>query len=305
MKNVIVIFGGSDHEEQAARKIATKVGCLIATATLDGIKCHAGNAYKANGYTLDENNVSLGNYFQAKEIGQPMFGMPEQAIIFECSEAAAGVLPIIIKCDHHNPGDHGFGLGPDQFWEASSIGQLCKLLGVPSTEELLMIAAGDHCPAYAYQGLCPGIDPVKFKKHRIEGLSTTVECPGVDPVCGNPAWGLYNNSAEIEKHIDFATILLQLAPMSIFEGVKDLRAYGKVDQLPEAALIAGFSYLSQIPETDRAGNPTGNIKVNLGGDNSPETVTKVIEWLNGLPNGISDAYGVPVRGFAGRVFKSA
>ncbi len=87
--------------------------------------------------------------------------------------------------------------------------------------------------------------------------------------------------------------------------MKDLRAYGKVDQLPEAALIAGFSYLSQIPETDRAGNPTGNIKVNLGGDNSPETVTKVIEWLNGLPNGISDAYGVPVRGFAGRVFKSA
>ncbi len=292
----VVIFGGNDREEQMARKVCNANGVLTATALAsDGKPVHAGNAYQAAGFSIDQGQ-SLGN--DGDNLSKYEY------IIFECSPRCVNH-PILAQCDHHNKGDYGYGMGPLMFWEASSLGQLCTILGVTPTEEMLMIAAGDHCPAAAYKGLCPGIDPAKFKKHRIEGLSTTVECPGVDPVCGNPAWGLYNNSAEIEKHIDFATILLQLAPMSIFEGVKDLRAYGKVDQLPEAALIAGFSYLSQIPETDRAGNPTGNIKVNLGGDNSPETVTKVIEWLNGLPNGISDAYGVPVRGFAGRVFKSA
>lgn len=299
----VVIFGGSDHEEQAARKIATKEGCLIATATVDGIKCHAGNTYKANGYTLDENSVSSANYFQAKEIGQPMFGMPTQAIIFECNVAAAGDLEVIAQCDHHNPGDYGYGLAPDRFWEASSIGQLCALLDVPATEYLLMVAAGDHCPTAAYKGLCPEIDVEKFKNFRIDGISTTVECPGFDPINAEPsAYGLYNNRDEVEKQIEFATKLIHLAPESQFGGVKDLRQYGKVDQLPEAALISGLSYMSQLPETDRDGNPTGNVKVTLGGDNSPETVSNVMAWLNSLPSGESPAYGVPARGFAGRVF---
>lgn len=291
---ILVIFGGTDHEEQAARKVCQWRGIWTATATVNGVKCHAGNAYQADGCDID------GNYYGNDDA--PIV----EVVIFECADGACPKNgQILARCDHHNPGDHGYGLGPDKFWEASSLGQLCAILGVDPIEELLMVAAGDHCPAAAYKGLCPGIDPVKFRVHRIEGLSTTVECPAIDYINGEPgSVGYYNNREEVEKAINFATKLIELSPMSLFDGVKDLRQYGKVEQLPEAALISGYAYLSQIPDTDRAGNPTGNIKVNLGGDNSPQTVTKVIEWLNGLPSGVSPAYGVPARGFCGRVFKS-
>lgn len=302
---MIVIFGGEDHEEQAARKVCKSLGVVTATATIGGKPCHAGNAYDADGNDLEPT------------------AMPHEVVLFECGDGAANghgltthwgnddtppgavypkTFPVVAKCDHHRPGDYGYGMGPEKFWEASSIGQLCALLGVPPTEELLMVAAGDHCPAAAYRGLCPGIDAQQFKTHRIKQMEVITECPGID-IDGNlGATGFHSNLPEVEKAINFATALLLVAPDSQFEGVKDLRQYGRVDQLPEAALIAGLAYLSQIPDTDREGNPTGKVKVNLGGDNSPETVASVMEWLNTLPSGDAPAYGVPSRGFAGRVF---
>lgn len=288
MKNpILVIFGGSDHEEQAARKVCKDHDIWTATATVNGTKCHAGNAYQANGYVID---------------GATDFNVDgADCIIFECNAAAAGGQEVVGRCDHHNPGDPGYALGPDRFWEASSLGQLCSILGVSPTEGLLMVAAGDHCPAAAYKGLCPGVDAQKFKTHRIAGLATAW-LAGVSPTDGYPIYA--DDSEQVEKAIDFATKLIRLAPESSFVGVKDLRQYGKIDQLPEAALIAGYAYISQIPDTDRDGNPTGNVKINLGGDNSPETVKAVMEWLNRHPSGMAPAYGVPSRGFAGRVFKS-
>lgn len=269
-KDFFVIFGGKDREEAAARKVCEEAGVATTTATLRCVPVHAGNAYEADGYLVDT------GYSPYDET---------EAILFECGDGAAGRWPKVHRCDHHVPGDPGYGLGPEKFWEASSIGQLCILLGVEPTEELLMVAAGDHCPAAAYQGLCPGIDVESFKAFRIAGLSETSEEAG-----------------RVQKDLAFATALIRVAPESPFPGVKDLRPYGAIRLLPEAAMIAGLAYLSAIPDTDRDGAPSGNIKVNLGGDNAPDTVSAVIDWLNALPNGVTPAYGVPVRGLAGRVF---
>lgn len=290
MKNpILVIFGGTDHEEQTARKVCESVGVVTATATVNGVKCHAGNAYQADGHVFD-------GEWHEKGVGMPLESF-EEVVAFECKASHH-----TLRCDHHRPGDYGYGMGPEKFWEASSIGQLCDVLGVEPTPDLLMVAAGDHCPAAAYKGLCPRIEVDAFKAFRLKQMEVITECPGYD-IDGNlGATGLHSNLQEIEKAIDFATALLSVAPASQFEGVKDLRQYGNVDQLPEAALIAGLAYLSQIPDTDREGNPTGKVKVNLGGDNSPETVASVMEWLNTLPSGDAPAYGVPSRGFAGRVF---
>jgi hypothetical protein len=112
MKKETVIFGGADYEEAAARQVAREAELLTATATLDGGKVHAGNAYQANGFEMDAEGV------------EPS----EKVIIFECTPKIAGDLLITLQADHHNPGDTGYGVGPENFWEASSLGQLCKYL---------------------------------------------------------------------------------------------------------------------------------------------------------------------------------
>ena len=60
--------------------------------------------------------------------------------------------------DHHNEGDPGYNKSPNKYWEASSMEQLCELIGAPKTLELQMIAAADHCLHHAYNNAC---EPIK------------------------------------------------------------------------------------------------------------------------------------------------
>lgn len=51
----VVIFGGNDREEQMARKVCNANGVLTATALAsDGKPVHAGNAYQAAGFSIDQ-----------------------------------------------------------------------------------------------------------------------------------------------------------------------------------------------------------------------------------------------------------
>ncbi len=88
----------------------------------------------------------------------------------ECSPAAgkAG----LDFSDHHNPGDPGFNKPPEEFWEASSLGQVWSRIHPDKSppEALRIIAATDHCPHAAYRGDCRGIDPgnvVSFSAEQI------------------------------------------------------------------------------------------------------------------------------------------
>lgn len=61
--------------------------------------------------------------------------------------------------DHHRPGARGTDMPPSQFWEASTIGQLCEWLVAGSfirrtdlPEDLKLVAAADHCLLAAYRG---------------------------------------------------------------------------------------------------------------------------------------------------------
>lgn len=280
MNKKMVIFGGQDPEEQAAREIARVVGLIIATATTaDGKKVHGGNAYQANSFVVDEGileNVT-------------------QVIIFECSPACAGEREVVAICDHHNPGDAGWGKGADQFWEASSLGQFCSLVGFEPTKELLMVAAGDHCPADAYAGNCAGVDPARFAEFRIAGK--------VAFYASNPKTADKADPSKIRDAILVAREKLESAP--VVNGVRDLRDAGMVDELPEAALSEGFAYMAEIPDVDRDRNPTGNRKIVLGGHTTTETVERFLEWARLLENRVGEPYGNPARGFAGVVVKLA
>ncbi|MDR0607597.1 MAG: hypothetical protein LBG52_04520 [Candidatus Peribacteria bacterium] len=274
----LIIFGGSDFEEQDARKVAKEAGLKTATATLDGKPVHAGNAYQATGFTMDD------------ETSEPL-SEGNKVIIFECTPKIAENLLIVLQADHHNPGDTGYGLGAEQFWEASSLGQLCKYLGVEPTLEQLMTAAGDHCPADAYAGRCPGIDPTAFGKFRIQQKLSS------------PLYQRDEKKNTEEKLTDLIeSAKQQLKNASEVEGVKDLRGTF-VDELPEAGLSLGVAYMASLLDIDRDRKPTGNTKIVLGGHTTSEAVNKFMEWANALPNKVGNAYGNPTRGFAGVVVK--
>lgn len=132
MIDTIVIFGSSDHESILAKEIARNSNCHVAQATCEGKPVHAGNAYKADGFEIEDGIEFKDEY--------------NFVITFECNNELAMQFESIqdIHCDHHNPGDYGYDKGPAQFWAASSIGQLCKVLDVWSDDELLYTAAADH-----------------------------------------------------------------------------------------------------------------------------------------------------------------
>ncbi|QQR76519.1 hypothetical protein IPJ63_03415 [Candidatus Nomurabacteria bacterium] len=276
--NIIVVFGGADFEEAAARLIAKKHGLVLATATVDGVPCHAGNAYKANGFVVDE----------GKESNEDI------VIVFECSEKVAGNREIIMVCDHHNPGDPGFGFPPENFWRGSSIGQLCKYLNEEPTEELLMVAASDHCFPAAYAGKCPGINPEEFAKFRI---SQKVAFYATDVRNAHKS-----TPSELEEIIQMTMQKISKAPI-IEPGLVDMRGQGFVEELPESAVRLGLAYISEIQDRDRNQVPTGNMKIVIGGCTDPEMVVSFMEWANALPNKVGNAYGDPIRGFAGIVVK--
>lgn len=275
---MMVIFGGEDVESATARAVARAAGCVIATATTaDGKKVHGGNAYQAVSYVVD-----IGDVADAPEV-----------VIFECAPAAAGALRVVAQCDHHNPGDPGWGKGASQYWAASSLGQLCELLGVEPTPELRLVAAGDHSPAGAYRGLCSGVDPAEFAAWRIAGK--------VAFYATNPRTADKADADKIRAAIKAAKAVLAAAPL--LDGVRDLRDVGEVDELPEAALSTGQAYMASLPDTDRERKPTGNTKIVFGGHATAENVQAFMSWAMTLANRVGEPYGNPDRGFAGVVVK--
>lgn len=270
-----VIFGAPDFEEQKAREICKNLNIPTATATFHENPCTAGNASKANGFVLDEGCI---------------IPLNPKLILFECGEGASLGFDVVIICDHHKPNDPGFGFPPERFWEGSSIGQLCNFLQVEPTPELLLVAAADHCPAAAYRGLCPGIDPVEFSKFR---LGRKIEFFQTQP----EKFPNKQTFADLVNTIHEAQQQLKQAPQ--IEGFKDVRALGYVDELLEAAFGLGVAYISETQD-----RKTGEKKIVCGGHTTPEMIQIFQTWASSL-DGVSHIYGDPVRGFAGAVFEKA
>lgn len=114
----VVLFGASDPEAQLAEELCQQLGVAYCYAVdAAGKRVHPGNAYAAQGVSNPE-------------LLQTVLEQGGRAILFECEVALEGVTADILRCDHHRPGDPGYGLPPEKFWEASSLGQLYKLLAM-------------------------------------------------------------------------------------------------------------------------------------------------------------------------------
>src|SRR5690606_24298985 len=213
--NRIWILGAPDPEMELIEKLLVKCGESVVYATdATGQRVHPGTAYRC-----------------------PVPEVPEGSTVYavECID----VLPAgWRRIDHHRPGDPGYGRPPSDFLAASSVGQvLIELdrLGVADRLsdkdiiEAILAAAADHCLAAAYKGECPGVDPDKLMRWRVETRANFQ---------GRPV-------GELLDDIERARAALREAPridLGAGTSVCDMRG-DFVPELPEAAVRDGVAYL--------------------------------------------------------------
>ncbi len=265
--NLVFVLGATDPEMIAIEKIIAENGQdFIWAEDPGGQKLTASGAYKA-------------------KLPRPSLG-DDRYVLIECHipELDASLIEHII--DHHNPGDPGFEKPASQFFEGSSIGQtifyLAKLTGVSAasmiSEEILITAASDHCPAAAYRGECKGVDPEKLMRWRAE----------------NQARYRGGSTESIIRDIEAAQQKLRSAPV-LSSGVSDL-GDDTISQLPEAALRLGMAYQAMVKEK------SGQKKLVIGGHTTPDIINRWMEEQAALGREI---YGSPVRGYAGAYIKDS
>ncbi|MCI0533281.1 hypothetical protein L0Y49_03635 [bacterium] len=225
--------------------------------------------------TVNSEPVTPGNAYRAD---MPEGGLPgDKKIVFiECG--IQGVTPDI-RIDHHRHGDFGYDLGPDKFFEASSLGQLFNLLDLQPSYKELVIAAGDHCFSDAMNGKCPGIDPKDVRKKKWSDIHAKVSRIGayfMDVIASAP-------------QIDIGGQKIAFIRESV----------GMVYSVPYLALQTVATETNTpiiLRSQDTEMDPW---RLQLGG--GPVTPDTVILFMNewGPAHGLKNIYGVPSRGYAG------
>ena len=143
------VLGGVDTEMREIEAILIDAGYSVEYAKIGGIRVNRSEAYDATH-------------------PQPI---PTDVWV-ECRPADYSKSELyslgIDLVDHHQEGDVGYDMPPKQYWEASSLGQICNRLGVERTQRLNYIAAADHCLLSAYHEQCPHVDREGFLAFRME-----------------------------------------------------------------------------------------------------------------------------------------
>lgn len=221
-----------------------------------------------------------------------------------------------IRCDHHRPGDPGYGRPPGEFWGASSIGQVAGLLGVAPTPRLRVAAAADHCLSAAYAGQCPGVAPGAVREYRrrerAEWLAagpraaTAAACEAIAQALGGAppprgdvrAWEAAVEAAWVHTGTRIAAApRVELAPGV---SVADTREEA-LPELPEVAAQCGVAVLYRLVPPPGARDPRPKVGVIGAGAGTRPGEAPIRAFLGGWARaaGLADIYGDPARGYAG------
>lgn len=227
-----------------------------------------------------DRRVSPGEAYQTSLLAPIVSDEP--VILVECRPPVSAPCTVVI--DHHRPGDPGYGKLPAEYWEASSLGQVCTLLHVEPSPELRAIAAYDHCPDAALQGHCPGVDPQAVLRLKVDVISQI----------GKMSYD------DVTRHMESWKRLIETLPrVKIGEvEVVDARGQGALP-LPVYIVAQTAALLAHVPillvQDERRGESTRR-KLVLSGSNAPVEAF-LQQW--GQQEGLVDLYGDPARGFAG------
>lgn len=249
----IAVLGASDPEMKRIEYLFEDTGFRIVYASVKGQLCHPGSAYQAD-------------------------NIPEGVdVAVECGPAPAGAHII----DHHREGDPGYGKPPEDFWEASSVGQVYTyLIDTGDVDPLTNVpmdhvfaAAADHCLAAAYQGQCPGVDPEQLMEWRIKERA---EFQRKDPAA---LLVMVNKTrARLRRLVNNGIVDLTNEPQ------------GTLPEAPEAAAREGVAVIARVAVRG------GGQKLVMLGATTPELITS---WLDTQKAKGRKTYGDPARGFAG------
>jgi len=301
----IWILGAADPEMNAIEALLRREGGRVLYAVALGRDGKPGRvapfaAYRAVGVSDRPDPQGDEDIVPGAEL--PAFAREagfERVVLVECDVPGAewGGLDVV-RVDHHNPGDPGHGAPPAQFWEASSLGQVYRLLGLTAPpDDHVMAAAADHCLAAAYAGRCPGVASERLQAWRAESKAR-FQGRDVEAVL-----------ADFYTAVD----MFRLAPRVRFAGVEcaDFREVPSPKEAPEASAILGVPFVSFLP----AGHPAlrgapARVSIMGAGSGTPAGEAPVAAFLAVARKGAvlgfrvhADGrwkpYGDPSRGFAG------
>lgn len=261
------LLGAPDPEMDEIEKLLIQKGEAFQHAQYEGKRAEPWNAYIADTVEVPADTI---------------------VVLIECEPVMFDGQDALIRIiDHHRPGDPGYHLPSEFFWEASSIGQLHKLLdlGEPKREHLVL-AAMDHCVAQARLGNCPGIEIDEVKTL---GIHYIAQGKGLDV-------------ATVEQSVRsmyerlLASPLITIGTQNVFDITSSSIGVGySLDYLCLQEAIVDLGIVALIATKNRQDGPD---KIIICGAATPETIRYFMEsWAPA--NGLADIYGVPVRGYAG------
>lgn len=257
------LLGADDPEMRAIERLLIAHDLALLHASIEGVRASPGNSYR---------------------VDVPDVPDACQLAVVECAfEDMPDSVSII---DHHREGDPGFALGPDRFWEASSIGQLHKLLELEPDHNALVMAAFDHCFAAAVRGECQGVDAEEVIHLRIIEIANETST---------------GRSAVWNTVLAFRSMLTQAPEIEIGgQTVKDFRPKDMGDgyslwylSAQLAAYMSGHAVLLRHHDPVREGE-----KNTLTGHVTAATIEDFMKiWAPA--QGLERVFGVPERGYAG------
>lgn len=254
------VVGAYDYEMERIVMHLRRNRLPFAHALIGGRRVNMDNAYSADGWA------------------RPSWLRYERPPCFvECD--VPNIEPAF-RIDHHHPGDPGFGRPPEEFFEASSIGQFLALTGLTPTKADYLTAAADHCLRDAYAGRCPGIDRDELLAFRIEAKAKRRK---VSP-------------HTILGQIDSARSYLASTITTVIGGeeIADLRGIGTIPDLPEASAYYGLPWIADT------GGRADRKKLVIQSGRRSTIETFILDF--GPRAGLVDIYGDPDRGYAGGYF---
>lgn len=253
--------------------ILMSAGVAFGYAAVGNIRCHPGNAYKADGIISFEGKT-LKTY--------------TDRVFVECEVAGAKPVAVI---DHHRPGDSGYDLPPSKYWEASSLGQLISFLAknnikVSVSKSWRVLAAMDHCRAAALQGECPGVSGSEVLALRVKEIAQANSV----------------SESNVRRRVDDYRFTVRKVPPMKFGGaaVVDLREFDlgvgySVDLLCMQTALDVEGKAGLLRHRDVKNGPE---KTTLSGHVTPAMVRYFLD-IFAPAQGLTKTYGVPARGYAG------
>lgn len=260
-KDCTFILGSQDPEMREIERVVDSEGHASLHAAQGRQRANPRTAYEADSVLSAGPGRTL----------RPALLLPKTPVVFvECR--LQGYEPVL-RVDHHNPGDPGFGLGPERYMEGSSLGQVLALFEREPTQTQRLLAAGDHCLTAAYQGACEGVDPNDLLELRAS-WQALVGGRTLSDVIG----GILDAADRVRaNHVGEFGESRFLDPTDVPR------------DLPEGAAYAG------IPVRYRALLPDGTMKEMFKGG-TPEAIERFMEEHRTAGRHV---YGNPYRGYAG------